>query len=198
MIKKVKRLLPSQKSLIQLNYIFSLLILLAMGSILSAALFLQVVDKEIPCPLCLLQRVTYLGICFGIILNLRCGYSLRHDGLILLTTVLLLIISTRQTLLDIYPRVGHEYVGTAILGLHMPVWSIIIAVCLLLAYALRFSILGYGDYLTDVRIESYPKIKLVAYFFAICIIALCAINLMASFLQCGFESCHTTGYRLLH
>lgn len=188
---------PAEKTLILLHYYFSIAILVAMAFILSAAFYLQFAASEIPCPLCLLQRVMYLGICFGVMLNLRDGYSLRHDGLTLLTIVLLLIISTRQTLLDIYPREGHEYIGTAILGLHMPVWSIVFAVLLLLAYALGYAVLGYGDYLKYARLESYPKTKLAAYSLIWYLIILCAINLVSSFLQCGFNSCHTFGYRLL-
>ena len=46
----------------------------------------------------------------------------------MLFALLLLIVSVRQTLLDITPRPGHSYVGSAVFGLHMPVWSVIISV----------------------------------------------------------------------
>lgn len=48
----------------------------------------------------------------------------------------------RQTLLDIVPRPGHAYVGSAVLGLHMEVWFVFIAVALLLDFALRFALFG--------------------------------------------------------
>lgn len=195
MFKTIQTRLTSENNITQLNYIYSLLILIFMAFILTAALYMQLMYNELPCPLCLLQRAAYFGICFGIILNLRNGFSLRHEGLTLLAIVLLLIISTRQTLLDLYPRPGHEYVGTAILGLHMPVWSIVFSVVLLLAYAIRFSILGYSDNLRISRLESYPKTALLARIIIWYVIVLCIYNVISTFMQCGFDSCHTFGYR---
>ena len=72
---------------------------------------------ELPCPLCLLQRVALFGVAFGIMLNFRHGFSYRNTGFSLLFAILLLVVAERQTLLDIYPRPGHEYIGSAILGL---------------------------------------------------------------------------------
>lgn len=196
MINRISRGI-SEAKMIELNFIFSLLVLTGMAILLLAAFYLQLFYHEIPCPLCLLQRVGYFGICLGIILNLRCHFSVRHEGWILLTTILLLIISVRQTLLDIYPRPGHEYIGSAIFGIHMPVWSIIVSVLLLLAYALRFIILGEGEYLQKVKLSSYPLLNKLALFLIGIIVILCAINLVSVFLQCGLDSCHTFSYRLL-
>lgn len=189
--------LSTNHFLVQLNYIYSISLLLFITLILSAAFYLQLVYNELPCPLCLLQRVAYLGIGFSLMLNLRNNYSLRHDGLAMIVTVILLIISTRQTLLDIYPRPGHEYIGTAILGLHMPVWSIVISVLLLSIYALKLCMFGYVKEMENTRLESFPILKICAGIVMWFIIALCAGNLVSSFIQCGLQSCHTTGYRLL-
>lgn len=189
--------LCSEKNLIRLNYIYSLLILFAVALIMIAALVMQFAFNEIPCPLCLLQRIAYLGIGFGVILNLRNGHSIRHEGLTIIMAILLLIISTRQTLLDIYPRPGHEYIGTEILGLHMPVWSIVFSILFLFAYALRFSILGYGAYLNHARLELYPILRTISGMLIWIVIVIAAINFVSTFLQCGFGGCHTFGYSLL-
>ncbi|CDZ78944.1 disulfide bond formation protein B [Legionella massiliensis] len=191
MSKNILHRLSSENSLTQLNYIYSLLILAAMAFILTTAMYMQLVYSEYPCPLCLLQRVAYFGVCFGVILNLRNGYSMRYEGLTLLSTILLLIISSRQTLLDIYPRPGHEYIGSAFLGLHMPVWSIVFSILLLLAYAIRFCILGFGDYLTKSSLKSYPKTALLAGMLMWLVIVLCGLNVLSTFFQCGFSACHT-------
>lgn len=191
MFNNVLHRLTSQNNRIQFNYIYSLLVLAAMVFILTTAMYMQVVHGEYPCPLCLLQRVAYFGICFGIILNLRNGYSMRYEGLSLISITLLLIISSRQTLLDIYPRPGHEYIGSAFLGLHMPVWSIVFSILLLLAYAIRFCILGFGDYLSEAHLKSHPKTALLANILVWFIIVLCGSNVLFTFLQCGFSSCHT-------
>ena len=75
------------------------------------------------------------GVAFGIMQNFRGGFSNQNTGFSLLFTIFLLIVSVRQSLLDIYPRPGHDYIGSAVLGIHMPVWSIIIALCLLIGRA---------------------------------------------------------------
>lgn len=165
-----------------------------MAAILTAAMVLQYYDNEIPCPLCLLQRVTMLGVCFGIILHFRRGYSARNDGVSMLFALLLLIISARQTLLDIYPRPGHAYIGSAVLGLHMPVWSVVIAFAILVAFATKFAVLGGGD-LRDQPLS--PALGRPARLLSLYVIAIGLINFGSVILQCGTDACHTSGYRLL-
>jgi len=127
-----------------LNDLFLFAMMLTMAAILTTAMILQFYGGEIPCPLCLLQRVAMFGVCFGIILHFRHGYSARNAGFSMLFALFLLIVSARQTLLDIYPRPGHSYIGSTVLGLHMPVWSVVIAVAILLAFAIKLAVLG-GD-----------------------------------------------------
>src|ERR1700753_2906888 len=121
-----------------LNHVFMLAMMFFIASILTVAMVLQYRDGEIPCPLCLLQRVAMFGVCFGIILHFRRGASARNDGISMIFTLVLLLISVRQVLLDIYPRPGHSYIGSAIFGIHMSVWSVIIAPCILIAFAIKF------------------------------------------------------------
>src|SRR5258708_4997693 len=115
-----------------LNDLFLFAMMLVIAETLTFAMILQYRSGEIPCPLCLLQRVAMFGVCAGILLHFRGGYSARNDGISMLFALFLLIVSARQTLLDIYPRPGHAYIGSAIFGIHMPVWSVIIAVAILL------------------------------------------------------------------
>src|ERR1700712_416194 len=133
-----------------LNDLFMLAMMFVIAAILTTAMVLQYHDGEIPCPLCLLQRVAMFGVCFGIVLHFRHGYSARHTGISLLFALFLLIVAGRQTLLNIYPRPGHSYTGSAVLGLHMPVWSVIIAAALLLAFAIKLAVLG-DEYARDPR-----------------------------------------------
>lgn len=177
-----------------LNHLFLLAMMLAMAAILTAAMVLQYAGGEIPCPLCLLQRVAMFGVCFGIILHFRHGRSARNDGFSMLFALLLLIISARQTLLDIYPRTGHSYIGSAVFGLHMPVWSIVIAVAILLAFAIKFAVLG-GEYPCDP--PASPALGRIARLLSLYVIVICLINFASVIVQCGVDACHTTGYRLL-
>ncbi len=177
-----------------LNDLFLFAMMLTMAAILTTAMVLQYHGGEIPCPLCLLQRVAMFGVCFGIILHFRDGASARNDGFCMLFALLLLIISARQTLLDIFPRPGHDYVGSAVLGLHMPVWSVIIAAAILSAFAIKLAILG-GSYTRGQ--QPSQALGRIARLLGLYVIAICLINFVSVIVQCGVHACHTSGYRLL-
>jgi disulfide bond formation protein DsbB len=186
-----------QRLLALLNYVYLLLMMMVIAGIITAAMVLQYARGELPCPLCLLQRIAMFGVCFGIMQNFRRGFSYQNTGFSLLFTIFLLVVSVRQTLLDIYPRPGHAYIGSAVFGIHMPVWSIVIALCLLSAYAAKLAALGGDEYLNKAPPTEFPLVKRLADILSLYVIAICAINVISVFLQCGFNSCHTFGYQLL-
>lgn len=187
------------KRLETLRYIFNDLFLLGMmaviAGILTAAMVMQYAYGELPCPLCLLQRVAMLGVCFGLMQNFRNGFSDRNLGYSLLFSVFLLIVAVRQTLLDIYPRPGHAYIGTAVLGLHMPVWSIVIATALITAFALKLCVIGTEDGARPPACKSL--LGRLGTILSLYVIAIALINFGSVAVQCGLGECHTTGYALL-
>lgn len=187
----------AQRTLAALNYIYLLAMMFVIAAILSAAMFMQYARGELPCPLCLLQRVALFGVCFGIMQNFRHGFSYQNTGISLLFALLLLVVSVRQTLLDIVPRPGHEYIGSAVFGLHMPVWSILIALAILIAYALKLAVLGGDEYLEKAKAKSFPLIGALANVLSLYVLAICLINFGSVIVQCGFGECHTFGYKLL-
>jgi disulfide bond formation protein DsbB len=178
-----------------LHYFYLFLMQLVLAAIQAAALFLQFSAGEIPCPLCLLQRVAMFGVSFGIVRDFREGFSSKNAGLSMIFALFLLIVSVRQTLLDIYPRPGHEYIGSAIFGIHMPVWSVLIAVALLIAFALKLALLGEDDKLTPLR--QFPALTRAAGVLSLFIVLLAAVNFASVIVQCGADACHTYEYRLL-
>lgn len=175
-----------------LNDAFLLLMLATIAGILTTAMVMQYAFGELPCPLCLLQRAAMFGVCFGIIRHFRDGASDRNYGIAQVFALLLLVIAVRQTLLDIAPRPGHAYVGSAVLGLHMPVWSVLIAVALLLAFAVKMTLLG-----GDAPPRAAPPLVRAARLLGAYVLALCTINLVSVVVQCGLGQCHTLGYRML-
>lgn len=177
-----------------LDRMILLLMLAILAAILTAAMVMQYGFGEIPCPLCLLQRFAMFGCCFGLIQQLRSGNSERGAGIGLIFSVLLLVIAERQTLLDIFPRPGHDYVGSTIFGIHMPVWSVLIAVALLLGFAIRLALFG------GPRAAPEPpgsRIGRLTMALAIYVVLICAINFVSVIVQCGLRQCHTSGYLLL-
>lgn len=178
-----------------LHYLYLFLMQLVLAGIQSAALFMQFALGEIPCPLCLLQRAAMFGVSFGIVRDFREGFSSKNAGLSMIFALFLLVVSVRQTLLDIYSRPGHGYIGSAVLGLHMPVWSVLIAAALLAAYALKLAVLGADEKLVPLR--KSPAIAQAANWLGLLIVLLAAVNFISVVLQCGVDACHTYEYRLL-
>ena len=189
--------IATQRRLALANDSYLLLLMFVISGILTAAMTLQYAKGELPCPLCLLERLAMFGVCFGIMLNFRRGFSYQNTGFSLLSAILLLIVSVRQSLLDIYARPGHEYIGSPVFGIHLPVWSIIIALTILIAYAVKMAIIGGDEYLRSASIEEFPALHRIADALSAYVILLCVINLVSVVIQCGLGQCHTTGYRLL-
>jgi hypothetical protein len=181
-------------SLVMLDRLILLLLTAVLSAILTAAMVMQYVFGDIPCPLCLLQRVSMFGCCFGLLHQLRTNDSERGGGIALLFALLLLVIAVRQTLLDLFPRPGHAYVGSAVFGVHMEVWSVVIGVSLLMALALRLTLFGAPRVLHQA--ERPPLVRAVR-LMELYVVLICAINVASVLLQCGLGECHTSGYWLL-
>lgn len=178
-------------------YFYMLGMMAVVASILTAAMTLQYVSGELPCPLCLLQRAAMFGVCFGIMQQFRHGNSYRNTGISLGFSVLLLVIAVRQTLLDIYPRPGHEYVGSSVFGMHMPVWSVLIATCLIIALAAQLVVWGGNTQWRDRPVSEFPILKTLAGILSVYVVVIGVVNFASVGVQCKFDECHTFSYQLL-
>src|SRR5512144_1680427 len=91
---------------------------------LLVAFGLQFALNELPCPLCMLQRVALVLCGFGFLLNLRFGAQPLHYGLSILSALFGFAAAGRQVLLHIVPGTGAY--GSALFGLHLYAWSLIL------------------------------------------------------------------------
>src|SRR5258707_8617091 len=112
--------------------------LYAVALVLAAAFTAQLLLHELPCPLCLLQRIQFAVLAIGPILNVRWGPRPSHYALSLLAAVAGAVFSTRQVLLHIMP--GDAGYGTALFGYHYYTLALIgfVAAIVLLAAILLF------------------------------------------------------------
>ncbi len=90
--------------------------LYAVALVLTVAFAAQLLLHELPCPLCLLQRLQFAVLAIGPIMNVRWGPRPSHYALSLLAAAAGFAFSTRQVLLHIMP--GDAGYGTALLGYH--------------------------------------------------------------------------------
>ena len=81
--------------------------------------------SEIPCPLCLLQRLGLLAISAGFLCNLRFGCKPSHYALSLFAALFSATVAIRQILLHIVPGTGSY--GSPIFDLHLYTWVLIAA-----------------------------------------------------------------------
>ena len=98
--------------------------LLAVSLVLIAAFLDQFLLGELPCPLCLLQRVGFMGAALGLALNVQFGPRPSHYAVTILSACFGGMVSIRQILGHIVPGTGTY--GSPILGLHYYSWALLI------------------------------------------------------------------------
>jgi disulfide bond formation protein DsbB len=165
--------------------------LYAIALVLAAAFAAQVLLEELPCPLCLLQRVLFAMLAVGPILSLRFGPRPSHYALSLLAAAAGVVVSGRQVLLHIMP--GDPGYGSALVGLHYYSWALIgfAAAIVLIAVMLLF----------DRQFEepAQPRPAAVAQAAVWLVIGLTVLNVVSTLLECGFAACadNPVAYELL-
>jgi disulfide bond formation protein DsbB len=166
----------------RVSHSLNTLALWAVSGVLFMALAWQIVFNEIPCPLCLLQRVAFVLVGIGILLNVRFGSSSMHYGLIVLSALGGAFASGRQLLLHIAPG-DHGY-GSPFLGLHFYTWAFIVFATLIVWTA--FMLLMDRHHADSGQKRHLGKFALfgVGVFFI-----LVAANLVSTLLACGFGAC---------
>jgi disulfide bond formation protein DsbB len=142
--------------------------------VLAAAYAAQFILQELPCPLCLLQRILFAALAVGPILNIRFGIRPSHYAMSLLAAVAGAVASTRQVLLHIMP--GDAGYGSALLGF--------ITAIVLLAAILMFDRQFKED--KAVLPATGGAFAQTAVWL---VIALTAINVVTTLLECGFGAC---------
>jgi disulfide bond formation protein DsbB len=153
--------------------------------VLSAAFAAQLAMHELPCPLCLLQRVMFALLAIGPILNIRFGPRPSHYALSLLAAVAGMIVSTRQVLLHIMP--GDAGYGSTLFGLHFYTWALagFAAAIVLLAAILLFDNQFKTDDVTTQRAAPCIFARIAVWL----VILLTAANVASTVLECGFKTC---------
>jgi disulfide bond formation protein DsbB len=158
--------------------------LYALALVLAAAFAAQLLLHELPCPLCLLQRIQFAMLAIGPILNVRWGPRPSHYALSLLAAVVGMAFSTRQILLHIMP--GDAGFGTALLGYHYYTLALIgfAAAIVLLAIVLLF------DRQFEQAAATHPLAPGALAVAAVwLVIGLTALNVVSTLLECGFGAC---------
>ena len=168
---------------------------LVLCGVLLGAYYVQYANGELPCPLCLLQRLAILGVALGAMLNIRYGIHPTHYAVSLLSAVFGACVSARQILLHIAP--GSEGYGSPLLGFHLYTWSFIVfAVSIVLIGIVLLSERQYEEY--DKEKETNELAGFVKFVFILALM-FAAANVVTTYLQCGTKQCpdNPTSYIIL-
>jgi disulfide bond formation protein DsbB len=158
--------------------------LYAIALVLIVAFAAQLVLGELPCPLCLLQRIQFAMLAVGPVLNVRFGPRPSHYAISLLTAIAGAGFAMRQMLLHIMP--GDPGYGSALLGYHYYTWAFIgfaVAIALLATTLLFERQFAANAAAEPVEIARFARIAVWL------VIALTALNIISTLLECGFGAC---------
>ncbi len=159
---------------------------LGLGFLLVIAFALQLYLHELPCPLCILQRIGILGIAFGFLLNVQFKIHPGHYTLSLLAALLTAAMSVRQIFLHVIP--GDPGYGLPFLGIHLYTWVFLLCVAVIIYIAIIFSILPQYSDRHEGNFKGKPLQVLTHLVFAVVFI-LTVVNVISTYLQCGFKPC---------
>ena len=170
--------------------------------VLLGAFFVQFIGRELPCPLCMLQRMAMMLAAMGpfyLIGVLRSGGTLdvgtmaRGYGMSILAAVIGIVMSSRQVLLHILP--GDPGYGSPMFGMHLYSWGVIVFLVIILVSGLTMMFarqLEVGE--SDHRNSLASRIVVWAFIIVI------GANVVATFVESGFNLFlpdNPTGYQLL-
>ena len=157
--------------------------------IIVAAFGFQLLMGELPCPLCLLQRLGLLGIAFGFLLNMRYHVRPSHYALSLLAALFTAFVSLRQISLHVTTPEGF---GPAIMGFHMYTWVFIISmiaviyIAVVMSFPRQYEIKQNDSEYAEARSKKIRIFTHVA--FALLALVVFA-NLASTFVECGLTEC---------
>lgn len=175
--------LQNTRKVIFIENLFNSLGILGILAVLLMALFLQLRLHELPCPLCLLQRVGFLSIAFGFFLNLRYGFRPSHYSVIILSAVLTGFIALRQVSLHIVPGTGSY--GDAIFNIHLYTWAFIISTATIVISSLMLGVDSQYNKINRIYRGWATTGKICFWLILIMIV----FNLISTSLECGLQPC---------
>ncbi len=171
----------------------------AITAVLISAFVVQFAMGELPCPLCILQRMGMILAALGpawLLMRATRGPVGARDyaqcyGVSILAAILGGAVSVRQTLLHIAP--GDPGFGSPVLGMHLYSWGVVIFTVVVAVSGLQMLVLPA----TPERLPVGFRARVVLVLFG----ATIAVNALAVFALEGFHAYlpdNPTAYRLFH
>jgi len=158
--------------------------ILAICAVLLVAFWSQLVDGELPCPLCLLQRVGCVAVLTGLVLNVVKGPKPDHYSIMVISAFFGAAVSLRQVALHIIPGTGSY--GAPFLGLHYYTWSFIIFALVILGTAI---VAAYSTQYHKQRFVPFRDQNALCKLALALALAVVGASVVITFAECGPWQC---------
>jgi len=158
--------------------------MLAVSAVLAMAFYSQFTQNELPCPLCLLQRVATVAVLAGLTLNVVKGPKPDHYSLMIISAFFGGAVSLRQISLHVIPGTGTY--GTPFLGMHYYTWAFIVFAFIILGTAI------IAAYSTQYHKQKYIPFRQqggLAKVAIVTAVVLVSMNVIVAFAECGPLQC---------
>lgn len=181
--------------------VLNLLGMLAMVGVLAGAYGYQFAHEELPCTLCLLQRLAMIAVALGAAMNVTLGPDPRHYGVILVSAGLGGAVSLRQMLLHINPffdttksvptleATTNPAFGEPVFGLHLYVWGLLLFAVVIIAVGIVMLFRGQFDR----REPESGSIRRLGHIGVGLLVLIAAAQAITTFMECGFGDCPNDG-----
>ena len=181
--------------------ILNLLGMLAMVGVLMGAYGYQFAHEELPCTLCLLQRLAMIAVALGAAMNVMLGPDPRHYGVILVSAALGGAVSVRQMMLHINPffdtgvgqptleATSNPAFGEPVFGLHLYVWGLLLFAVVI--FAVGAVMLFRGQF--DKTASESAAIKRIGGIGVGLLVLIAGAQAVTTFMECGFGDCPNDG-----
>ncbi|MDG2481261.1 MAG: disulfide bond formation protein B [Alphaproteobacteria bacterium] len=160
--------------------------LVGITSVLLMGVIVQFALGELPCPLCLLQRIGFSVVMFGFMLNVIYGPQQRHYGVILLAALFGAATSLRQISLHVIP--GTPGYGSSILGYHYYTWAFIIFAMTILGVAVLLALWNKA-WNAEAGAPHQTTLSGLGRFACLAAIGVVLLNVGLTFVECGPYQC---------
>ncbi|CEO38258.1 disulfide bond formation protein B [Photobacterium kishitanii] len=155
--------------------------LLGITFVLLMASVLQVVLNELPCPLCLLQRLGFMLVMFGFMLNVVYGPQQRHYGILIIGALFGAATALRQVSLHVIP--GTPGFGSPVFGIHYYTWAFILFSLTIVGVAVLQLLWNKDWNNNDYKMNRFGKFVCLVAIFAV------VVNVVSTFIECGPYQC---------
>jgi len=167
---------------IGLSRFLSVLMVIILCLVITAAFGYQFLVGLSPCPMCFLQRACMIGVAGGQLLNFRFGIQMFHHGISIFHCVVGGATALRQSCLHICQKM--PLVGTPVFGISLYNWSFIVFVCSVII--IGFLLMLYNPNVTNKKSKA---MKVWEGFAALYLLAITFADIVAAMMICGFGLC---------